>query len=81
MVYEVKINNMVIHHWYELTNTEDKFSCDFWDCPHSINPGDKYYSEIYPNGHTMSYCLECSAFFMAQALNTLMDNYNKKDGE
>ena len=76
---EKVVNSLVIHHWDRQINKGMAFNCDYWDCPKKIKTGDKYYVELYPNGHTLSYCLECSAFFMAQALNTLLDQPQDAD--
>jgi len=73
MPEELEVDHLVIHHW-EQQRSSSQFPCDYWDCSHKIHPGDAYYVELYPEGHSLGFCLECSAFFMAQALNTLMDN-------
>ncbi len=70
---EIEVDKLVIHHWEKQTNTEGTFACGYWDCPHKIQPDETYYIELYPDGQCESFCLECSSFFMAQALNTLME--------
>ena len=69
---EVEVNKCVIHHWERRTNDKFVWHCDYWDCPNKIQAGEKYYIEMYPDGHVMSYCLECAAFFMAQAIDYLL---------
>ena len=72
---ELQINKLVIHSWARQTNDGGTFLCDYWDCPNQILPGDTYYVELYPQEQTESYCLECSAYFMGQALNILVSNW------
>jgi hypothetical protein len=68
---EVEVDKCVIHHWERRTNHGATFNCDYWDCAHKIQPKEKFCIEFYPEGHIHSYCLECSAFFMAQAIDYL----------
>jgi len=74
---EVEVDKCIIHHWERRTHHGSTFSCDYWDCPHKIQEGEKYYLEMYPEGQVMSYCLECSAFFMAQAIDYLLKGWKK----
>jgi hypothetical protein len=74
-IIELEVDKVVIHHWEKETNKGGYFPCNYWDCPHTIRTGDIYYSELYPSEQTESFCPECSAFFMAQALNKLIDNW------
>lgn len=80
---EVEIDKCVIHHWEQRTNHGTDFPCDYWDCSHKVCHGDKYCLEMYPEGQVESYCLECSAFFMAQAIDYLFkglkEGYTKTD--
>lgn len=69
---EVEIDHCVIHHWERRTHRGVEFRCDYWDCAHKVQDGEKYYMELYPGGQTESFCLECSAFFMAQAIDFLL---------
>ena len=75
---EVEINKCVIHHWECRTHHGPEFHCDFWDCPHKIQDGEKFYLELYPEGQYHSYCLECSAYFMAQAIDYLLSYLSEK---
>jgi hypothetical protein len=72
---QLVVDKLVIHCWARNVNEGDTFNCGYWDCANQILPGDTYYDEIYPQGQTESYCLECSAYFMGQALNTLVSNW------
>lgn len=69
---EVEIDKCVIHHWERRTNQGANFSCDGSYCPHKVKTEEKFYLEMYPEGQAMRYCLECSAFFMAQAIDYLL---------
>ncbi len=69
---EVEVNKCVIHHWEKGTHHGRPMNCDFWDCPHKIQDGETYYLELYPEGHLHTYCLECAAFFMAQAIDYML---------
>jgi len=71
-VIEVEVNKVIIHRWEMRVNKGAVRDCDYWDCAHKIQPGEEYCNELYPGGHILSYCLKCSAFFMAQALNALL---------
>ena len=44
-------------------------SCDYWDCTRGIKKGEHYYFEDYGSGQGHSYCIDCTAFFMAQKLS------------
>lgn len=78
MTEELEVDKLIIHHWKKQTNIEPTFNCDYWDCSHKINTNEIFYTELYPEGHDLSFCLECSAFFMSQALNTLMEVTNER---
>ena len=69
------IDKTVISYWERRNNEGNTFNCGYWDCHKQILPGDTYYVELYPQGQIESYCLECSAYFMGQALNTLVSNW------
>lgn len=73
MAKEIMIDNLVIHPWKEQKHKGATFSCGYWDCPNKIRSGDVYYSNIYPDGNEESYCLKCSCFFMAQAINAFFN--------
>ena len=73
MVEELEVDKLLINHWEKETNNSHTFGCDYWDCSHKIRIGDTYYTELYPGEQSESYCVECSAFFLAQALNLLME--------
>lgn len=70
---ELMVDHLRIHKWERMTNRLGEFSCDYWDCGRKVRTGEHYYCELYPEGHTMSFCVDCASFFMAQALNTLVD--------
>lgn len=73
MEIELELNKLIIHQWAKYTNDTGRvFNCDYWDCPHKIKTGETYYVELYLGGQSHQYCLECSAYFMAQALNALV---------
>ncbi len=71
---ELIVDKLMINHWKKQANKGSKFAC-CWDCSHKIETGETYYDELYPNNHTLSFCLECASFFMAQSLNNLIDKY------
>ena len=72
MAKEIRIDGLVVHPWERQRNGSDAFSCDYWDCPNKIERGDTFYLNLYPDGNAHTYCLECSAFFMSQAVNAFM---------
>ena len=69
---EVEVNKCVIHHWEKRMHHGPPQNCDYWDCPHKIHDGEVCYLELYPDDQCMTYCLECAAFFMAQAIDYLL---------
>ncbi len=75
---EIEIDKCIIHHWEQRTHHGNPFNCDYWDCSHAkIQDGEEFYLEMYPDGHSHYYCLECSAFIMAQAIDYLLKEVMK----
>jgi len=68
---EVEVNKCVIHHWEKRTHHGLPMDCDYWCCSHKIQDGETCYLELYPNDQCLTLCLECAAFFMAQAIDYL----------
>lgn len=76
-VEELIVSNLLVHHWEKQTNRGGVYNCNYWDCSHKIHEDEVFYLEMYPGGHALSHCLECSSFFMAQAVNTLIENWGQ----
>ena len=75
---ELILDDLMIHKWEKQVNKGEPLLCDFWDCTHyNIGDGETYYFEEYPEGMGHTYCLECSAYFMAQATNKLFEYVTK----
>ena len=72
---ELIINSLVVHHWKEQKNNGLPFGCNDSDCLHKIETNETFYQELYPEGQALSYCLKCSAYFMSQAVNTLIEGW------
>ena len=75
---ELIFDDLVIHKWKRQVNKGESLHCDYWDCTHDdTGDGETYYFEEYPEEMGHVYCLECSAYFMAQATNKLFEYITK----
>jgi hypothetical protein len=69
---ELEIQKHIIHAWEKRIHHGPPTPCNYWDCANVIKDGETCYLELYPEEQCMTFCLDCAATFMAQAIGVLM---------